>query len=88
MVAVGALVVIFPWWRLHQIKSEFNMMEQRIQTAASEIDNFMEQRVVILTNVSKLVEKSIAVDKDILVDIAKYRSGNFSEESRSQLIVN
>ena len=70
MVAVGALVVIFPWWRLHQIKSEFNMMEQRIQTAASEIDNFMEQRVVILTNVSKLVEKSIAVDKDILVDIA------------------
>ena len=85
MVAVGALVVIFPWWRLHQIKSEFNMMEQRIQTAASEIDNFMEQRVVILTNVSKLVEKSIAVDKDILVDIAKYRSGNFSEESRSQV---
>lgn len=85
MVAVGALVVIFPWWRLHQIKSEFNMMEQRIQTAASEIDNFMEQRVVILTNVSKLVEKSIAVDKDILVDIAKYRNGNFSEESRSQV---
>ena len=43
----------------------------------------MEQRVVILSNAAKLVEKSIEVDKDILVDIAKYRSGNFSEESRS-----
>ena len=45
----------------------------------------MEQRVVILSNAAKLVEKSIEVDKDILVDIAKYRSGNFSEESRSDV---
>ena len=38
---------------------------------------YMEQRVVILSNAAKLVEKSIEVDKDILVDIAKYRSGIF-----------
>ena len=83
--AIGAVVLIYPWWRLKQISSEFNMMEQRIQNAASEIDNYMEQRVVILSNAAKLVEKSIEVDKDILVDIAKYRSGNFSEESRSDV---
>ena len=82
---IGAIVLIYPWWRLKQISSEFNMMEQRIQNAASEIDNYMEQRVVILSNAAKLVEKSIEVDKDILVDIAKYRSGNFSEESRSDV---
>ena len=84
MAGVGVLVAVFPWWRLQQISSEFNMMEQRIQTAASEIDNFMEQRVRILMNVSKLVEKSIDVDKNIFSDIAKYRSGNFSEESRNE----
>lgn len=83
--AIGAVVLIYPWWRLKQISSEFNMMEQRIQNAASEIDNYMEQRVVILSNAAKLVEKSIEVDKDILVDIAKYRSGNFTEESRSDV---
>jgi len=82
---IGAIVLIYPWWRLKQISSEFNMMEQRIQNAASEIDNYMEQRVVILSNAAKLVEKSIEVDKDILVDIAKYRSGNFSEASRSDV---
>lgn len=84
MEGVGVLVAVFPWWRLQQISSEFNMMEQRIQTAASEIDNFMEQRVRILMNVSKLVEKSIDVDKNVFSDIAKYRSGNFSEESRNE----
>lgn len=84
MAGVGVLVAVFPWWRIQQISSEFNMMEQRIQTAASEIDNFMEQRVRILMNVSKLVEKSIDVDKNIFSDIAKYRSGNFSEESRNE----
>ncbi len=47
---IGAIVLIYPWWRLKQISSEFNMMEQRIQNAASEIDNYMEQRVVILQN--------------------------------------
>lgn len=82
---VGAAVVIFTWWRLKQISSEFNMLEQRIQTAASEIDNYMEQRVIILSNAAKLVEKSIEVDKDILVDIAKYRSGNVTEESRNNI---
>lgn len=81
---IGALIAVFPWWQMQKISSSFNMMEQRIQTAASEIDNYMEQRVVILENVAKLVEKSISVDKDILVDIAKYRSGNFSETSRSE----
>ena len=68
--AIGVVVLVYPWWRLKQISSEFNMMEQR---------------VVILSNAAKLVEKSIEVDKDILVDIAKYRSGNFSEESRSDV---
>ena len=33
--AIGVVVLVYPWWRLKQISSEFNMMEQRIQNAAS-----------------------------------------------------
>ena len=66
---IGAIVLIYPWWRLKQISSEFNMMEQRIQNAASEIDSYMEQRVVILSNAAKLVEKSIEVDKDVAISL-------------------
>ena len=67
--AIGVVVLVYPWWRLKQISSEFNMMEQRIQNAASEIDNYMEQRVVILSNAAKLVEKSIEVDKESRSDV-------------------
>lgn len=83
--AVGIIIFIFPWWQLQQISSEFNMMEQRIQTAASEIDNYMEQRVVILETLENQVKKSIETDKNTFVDIAKYRSGNFSDESRGEV---
>ena len=27
--AIGVVVLVYPWWRLKQISSEFNMMEQR-----------------------------------------------------------
>ena len=32
---IGALIAVFPWWQMQKISSSFNMMEQRIQTAAS-----------------------------------------------------
>lgn len=81
--AVGIIIFIFPWWQMQQISSEFNMMEQRIQTAASEIDNYMEQRVVILETLENQVKKSIETDKNTFVDIAKYRSDKRNPRSTS-----
>ena len=50
-------------------------LEQKLQHDASQIDNYLEQRVVILTNAAKLVEKAVDLDKTTFENIAKYRSG-------------
>lgn len=59
-------------------------LEQKLQHDASQIDNYMEQRVVILQNCAKLLDKSIDLDKDTLTTIAKYRSG-ISDEDRNEI---
>ncbi len=50
-------------------------LQQKIQADASQIDNYLEQRVVILENVVGLVEKSIDLDKDVMKTVAAYRAG-------------
>ena len=39
------------------------------------IDNYLEQRVMILQNAARLLDKAIDLDKTTLENIAKYRSG-------------
>ncbi len=56
-------------------KKELDQMQQRIQHDASQIDNYMEQRVQELTNAAKLLDKSIDLDKDVMTKIAAYRGG-------------
>lgn len=54
-------------------------LEQRIQRDASQIDNYLEQRVAILSNCAKLLDKAIDLDKDTLTAIAAYRGGTRPE---------
>ncbi len=56
-------------------KNYFQQLEQKIQRNASQIDNFLEQRVVILSNCAALLEKAVDLDKSVYADIAKARSG-------------
>jgi LemA protein len=56
-------------------KNYFQKLQQKIQADASQIDNFLEQRVVILQNVAKLVEKAINVDSDVMKTVAAFRGG-------------
>jgi len=58
----------------------FKQLEQKLQHDASQIDNYLEQRVVVLKNAAKLVDKAIDLDKDTFESIAKYRSGASDEE--------
>lgn len=67
-------------------KKYLAQLQQKIQQAASQIENYMEQRVVILQNAAKLVEKGIDLDKSTFTEIAKLRAGgseNFSEQNEA-----
>jgi LemA protein len=50
-------------------------LQQRIQANASQIDNYLEQRVIILQNLAGLLSKSIDLDKDVMKTVAAYRGG-------------
>lgn len=53
-------------------------LEQKLQHDASQIDNYLEQRVVILSNAAKLMDKAVALDKDTFTAIAEARAGRTS----------
>ena len=63
----------------------FQQLEQRIQAEASNIDNYLEQRVQILQNVVGLVEKAIDLDKDVMKAVAALRSGNINADNRNDI---
>lgn len=87
-VGVGSLIFEILLWVLGilpgiiflimKIKADNHLrkLEQRIQRDASSIDNYLEQRVVILSNCAKLLDKAIDLDKDTLTAIAAYRGGS------------
>lgn len=61
----------------------FQQLQQRIQHNASQIDNYLEQRVVVLQNCARLLDKAIDLDKSTYENIAKYRSG-ITENDRNE----
>lgn len=65
-------------------KNHFQQLEQKIQHNASQIDNYLEQRVLVLQNCARLVDKAIDLDKTTFEAIAKYRSGA-SDEDRNDV---
>lgn len=60
-------------------------LEQKLQHDASTIDNYMTQRVVVLENTAKLLEKSIELDKSVFNEIAKTRSGKVNDDNRNEM---
>ena len=65
--------------------SYFQQLEQVIQSAASEIDNHLEQRVQILNNVVGLVNRAVDLDKDVMKSVAALRSGKVNDANRSDM---
>ena len=64
----------------------FDQLQQKIQHCASQIDIYLEQRVVVLKNCARLVEKAIDLDKTTFENIAKYRAGANADEQRGEFI--
>ncbi len=77
--------LIFLFMKINAQK-HFDQLQQKIQRNASQIDNYLEQRVMVLQNCARLLDKAIDLDKDTFQNIAKYRSGNASsDEERNEL---
>ena len=64
----------------------FRKLQQKIQADASQIDNYLEQRVMILQNVAPLVAKAIDLDKDVFTKVAAYRSGSAANEEERNAV--
>ena len=81
--------VIFLFMKV-KAKNYFSQLEQKIQANASQIDNYLEQRVMVLQNCARLLDKAIELDKDTYENIARYRSGNASDHdaARNDLVGN
>jgi len=93
-VGVGSLIFEIILWVLAIIpglvftimkvkaKNHFQQLQQKIQRDASTIDNYLEQRVVVLQNAARLLDKAIDLDKTTLENIAKYRSGTANTDAK------
>lgn len=70
-------------------KNYFNALQQKLQHNASQIDNFLEQRVQILQNAVGIVEKAVELDKDVMKSVAALRSGSgVSDNNRNNVATN
>lgn len=65
--------VVFVFMKINAL-AYLRQLQQKIQADASQIDSFLEQRVVILTNVVGLLDKAIDLDKDVMKTVTAYRS--------------
>lgn len=76
--------LIFAFMKINA-RNYFQQLEQRIQAEASNIDNYLEQRVQIMQNVVGLVERAVNLDKDVMTSVAALRGGKITEENRSDV---
>lgn len=64
----------------------FRQLQQKIQADASQIDSYLEQRVQILQNLAKLVEKATDLDTTVMTNVAALRGGgHVGEAGRNEL---
>ncbi|MBQ4480202.1 MAG: LemA family protein [Victivallales bacterium] len=74
------------WFMRMSARNYFLKLQQKLQAEASQIDNYLEQRVVILQNVAALVNKAVDLDKDVMKTVAAFRGGvNISDENRNAI---
>ena len=78
--------LIFVICKIHAGKY-LSQLQQKIQHDASQIDNYLENRVVILENTAALVNKAVKLDQDTFSEIARLRAGGgpLDDNTRNQL---
>lgn len=74
--------IVFLFMKI-KAKNYLQKLQQKLQHDASQIDNYLEQRVVVLENTAKLLERSVELDKSTFTQIAALRSGHIADADRS-----
>ena len=83
-IAAAGIVPGLIWlWMKQKAENYFQQLEQKLQADASTIDNYIEQRVVILENLASLINRAIELDKDVMKGVAGLRSGIQQGEDRN-----
>lgn len=77
--------LIFKFCKL-SAENHFHSLTQKIDQYNSQVQNYLEQRAVILKNCSKLVDRAEALDRETYERIAQYRAGQpLTGEGMTQL---
>lgn len=68
-------------------RNRLKVLEQTINSNASTVDNYMENRAMILQNCAQLVAKAVKLDDETFTNIAAFRSGanNDPDVARQEL---
>lgn len=82
---IGVVCGLILQYMKTKAQNYFQQLEQKIQAEASNIDNYMEQRVVILENLVGLVNRAINLDKDVMESVAALRSGIVKGGDRNEI---
>ena len=92
LMVVGGLVILLGlamgvMWTYSKIRAGvyLRQLEQKIQHDASQIDNYLENRVVILKNLAQLIDKSNKLDQETVIGISQARSGHYSDSERNEV---
>src|SRR5574344_2155169 len=72
---LGIIPGLIFWGMYKSAQNYLRGLQQKVQHDASQIDNYLEQRVMILKNAASLLDKAVDLDKETLETIAAYRGG-------------
>ena len=91
IIALGCILgilpgIIFIFMKI-KAKNYFQQLEQKIQAEASNIDNYLEQRVQILQNVVGLVNRAVELDSNVMTAVAALRSGGRVDDTNRNQVV-
>lgn len=79
--------LIFQMCKLHA-ENHFHALEQKIRNQASEIDNYLEQRVVVLQNCAKLVDRATELDQSVFTKLTELKyHANMDDAARNRLSI-
>lgn len=75
-IAASGIVPGLIWLYIKQKAHNYlQQLEQKMQAAASQIDNYLEQRRQIILNLMPQLQVAINLDKDVMKSVAALRSG-------------